>query len=463
MSLSLDPASFRDPSGFVFYREEILLRQVQRRYSSHYDHLMSSGLYGALAEAGMLIPHTEDPLRYAVTEDAYRILRPERIPFVSYPYEWSFSQLQDAALATLQIQQEALKAGMTLKDASAYNIQFKSSRPVLIDTLSFEIYEEGQPWTAYSQFCRHFLAPLALMSKVDIRLSLLLRANIEGIPLDLASRLLSRSTWLNPGLLTHIHLHGAAQKRYEGDASEKTRSAGGVSRMAMRGILDSLETAVKRLAWNPAGTTWADYYEHTNYSDRAMGAKKSSVSELLDRVTPRPGLVWDLGANTGVFSRLASEQGAFTVAWDIDPAAVEKNYRECRDSKDTMLLPLVGDLTNPSPDLGWALRERRSVSARGPADVVMALALVHHLAIGNNVPLTMVAEFFATICKWAIVEFVPKSDSQVKRLLATREDIFDGYTLEGFEAAFYPLFEVVQSTPVADSDRVLYLMRARVN
>jgi len=460
MSISVEPASFRDPSGFVFYKENILFRQVRKRYSSHYDRLMSCGLYETVLAAGLLVAHTEEPLRNAVTEDAYRILRPDRIPFISYPYEWCFSQLRDAALATLRIQKEALNAGMSLKDASAYNIQFKSGRPVLIDTLSFECYEEGLPWTAYRQFCQHFLAPLALMSRTDIRLGLMLRTHIDGIPLDLASRLLPRATWLNPGLLAHIHLHGAAQKRYEGSQVRNPRTQGGVSRTAMLGILDSLESTVGKLSWTPAGTTWAEYYANTNYTDKAMEGKTKLVAGMMEQIAPKPQLVWDLGANTGVFSRLASSRGATTVAWDMDPAAVEKDYRECREKAEPLLLPLVGDLTNPSPDLGWALKERRSLTSRGPADLVLALALVHHLAIGNNVPLARVAAFFAATGRWAIVEFVPKSDSQVQRLLASREDIFDGYTQPEFEAEFGRLFTIVQTAPVPDSERVMYLLRA---
>jgi len=461
MSLSVDPGSFRDPSGFIYYREETLLRQVQGSYQAEYDLLIGSGLYRKLVDAGLMISHEEESLSIGLTADAYRVLRPERVPFISYPYEWCFSQLKDAALATLQIQKEALQSGMSLKDASAYNIQFRAGKPTLIDTLSFEKYEEGKPWIAYKQFCQHFLAPLVLMSRVDVRLQQLLRIHLDGIPLDLASSLLPRATWLQPGLLTHIHLHGAAQKKYEGEAVRRSSGQGQVSRTGLLGLIDSLEGTVRSQTWKPAGTTWAEYYSATNYSNEAMGGKRRLVAELLDAVTPAPKTVWDLGANTGLFSRVASTRGIETLSMDIDPAAVEKNYLECRDSKETHLLPLLGDLTNPSPDLGWALTERRSLNARGPADLLMALALVHHLAIGNNVPLTQVARYFRSLGAWLIIEFVPKSDSQVQRLLASREDIYTDYTVSGFEAAFQPYFEVVRSVPVPDSERTLSLLRGR--
>ncbi len=227
MSESVDPGSFRDPNGFIFYRGQTLFRQVQRLYQPHYDQLMQSGLYEALVNAGLLIPHVEEHVDIALKTGAYRVLRPEPLPFISYPYEWCFSQLRDAALATLQIQMEALRFGMSLKDASAYNIQFRNGKPLLIDTLSFEKYEAGKPWVAYRQFCQHFLAPLALMSYTDIRLGQLLRVHLDGIPLDLTSRLLPCNTKLRMGLLTHIHLHGAAQKRYADQAGASCRGRRG--------------------------------------------------------------------------------------------------------------------------------------------------------------------------------------------------------------------------------------------
>ena len=451
------PSSFRDPSGFLFRYEGKLYRQINKVYADDYRLLNESGLYDRLVEKGLLIPHTEAHEELAQTNQAHCIIQPELVPFISYPYEWSFSQLKDAALATLRIQKIALKKGMTLKDASAYNIQFHQGKPVLIDTLSFTAYEEGQPWVAYRQFCQHFLAPLALMALRDVRLSSLLRTGIDGVPLDLAASLLPMRTKLNPGLLMHLHAHSASQKKHE----DERKSAKGtkVSKQSLLGIIDSLRGAVRKLEWKPEGTEWGAYYSDTNYSDESLALKRELVKKLLSKTDARSA--WDLGANNGFFSRVASEQEIPTLAFDIDPVAVEMNWREVKEKNEQHILPLLMDLTNPSPDLGWDHAERTSFLGRGPADVVFALALIHHLSISNNVPLPLLASFFAKAGQWLIIEFVPKSDSQVKRLLATREDVFPDYTKEGFEAAFGEVFEVVEAKAIEGSQRTLYLLKRK--
>jgi hypothetical protein len=449
--------SFRDPSGFVFCRDGQLYRQINTTYRADYQQLVDSGLYQALVDAERLIPHQEVEIESAEPELAHKVIKPEPIPFVSYPYEWSFGQLKDAALLTLQIQKAALERNLSLKDCSAYNVQFRGCRPVLIDTLSFECYREGAPWVAYRQFCQHFLAPLALMSHRDVRLSQLLRVYVDGVPLDLTSRLLPRRTRLDFGLLSHIHLHASSQKRFAGKPVDV--SGRRVSRMAFLGLVDSLERAVQRLDWQPQGTEWVTYVRDTNYSPEALQHKADLLARFLDRTNAR--LVWDLGANTGKFSRIAANRGMLTVSADLDPACVEINYRLAVEEGQPHLLPLMLDITNPSPGVGWANEERASLLARGPADAVMALALIHHLAIGNNLPLDRIARFFAGICTWLIIEFVPKNDSQVQRLLQSREDIFAGYTQQAFEEVFGALFAIHASSPIGDSERTLYLMVRR--
>jgi ribosomal protein L11 methylase PrmA len=290
-----------------------------------------------------------------------------------------------------------------------------------------------------------------------VRLNQLMRVYIDGIPLDLASRLLPKRTRLNFGLLSHIHLHAASQKRYADKTIDKTSISRRMNRTAFSGLIDSLETSVRGLKWEIAKTEWGDYYDAThNYTAEGLEHKKMLVDDYLGHINAQTA--WDLGANVGLFSRLASARGIQTLAFDIDPTAVELNYRTCKSEGNEALLPLLLDLTNPSPALGWNNQERMALHERGPADVILALALIHHLAISNNVPLSMLARYLRTLGPWLIIEFVPKSDPQVQRLLATREDIFPNYTQAGFERAFEPNYSIRKSTTIKGTERVMYLM-----
>jgi len=452
------PGSFRDPSGFLFYRDGVIYRQIDIIYKENYEHLLSSGLYDNLLKAGLIVPHDEVDIEDIKTDKAYKVIRPNPIRFVSYPYEWCFSQLKDAALTTLEIQKKALAFGMSLKDSSAYNIQFKDGRPLFIDTLSFEKYKEGTPWVAYRQFCQHFLAPLALMSCTDIRLNQLLRIYTDGVPLDLSSALLPMRTYFSFPILIHIHIHSKYQRHFS-DKFADNRKKGRMGRMALLGLIDGLESAVKKLTWRPRATEWLDYYGLTNYSPKAFDQKKDLVSKFLDTINPK--MIWDLGANIGSFSRIAASKGIEVISFDIDPACVEKNYLQCLEDSQIKILPLLLDLTNPSAGIGWENQERMSIFERGPVDAVLALALIHHLAISNNLPFKKIANFFSKVCNSLIIEFAPKEDSQVQKLLSVRKDIFPNYTREAFECAFKEYFSIEQSRGLEDTKRLLYLMRKK--
>jgi ribosomal protein L11 methylase PrmA len=454
-NLQINPGSFRDPDGFLFHCNGSIFRQINQSYQANYEHLMDSGLYQSLVTDGLLISHEEASCNAPKPDIAYKIIKPVQIPFISYPYEWCFSQLKSAALTTLKIQKKALQFAMSLKDCSAYNLQFINSRALFIDTLSFEKYREGTPWVAYKQFCQHFLAPLALMCHKEIRLSQLLRIYLDGIPLDLASSLLPLRTRFDFYLLTHIHLHAKSQKHFA-DKQIKPQTNHKMTRLAFLSLIDNLESAVQKLKWRPQGTEWADYYQDTNYTVNGFEHKKRVVAELITKTAPRQ--VWDLGANRGIFSRLASYKGIQTISFDLDPAAVEKNYRETVSRNEDHLLPLLLDLTNPSPGIGWNNQERASFMERGPVDTCLALALIHHLAIANNLPFPKIAQFFGKICKTLIIEFIPKLDSQVQRLLASREDIFTDYNQANFENQFGKLFLIKETVRIIDSKRTLYLM-----
>jgi len=456
MSLERLPSSFRDPSGFLFRHQGALHRFVASSYAPHYDTLMRGGLYQELTAAELLLPHEETSLEDADTRGAHRTIIPEPLPFVSYPYEWCFSELKAAALCTLEIQMRALARGMILKDASAYNIQFRRGRPVLIDTLSFEVYREGAPWIAYRQFCEHFLAPLLLMARVHPDAGRLLREYLEGVPLEIAARLLGGGALLSPAALIHVWLHARSIRRHA-DTTTASRGALRMSRGGLTALIDSLASAVRGLDWRPAGTPWADYERTHGYRGETLEAKRALVRDRIS--ASRPATVWDLGANTGDLSRVAASTGAAVIAWDADPAAVELNYRRVVSEQEPGVLPLVMDLTNPSPALGWNHGERMSLAERGPADALLALALVHHLAIGHNLPFELIAEGFARLGKLLIVEYVPKDDPQAQRLLRSREDVFTCYSRQAFEEAFGRHFRVTASDRLPGSGRVLYVMQ----
>jgi hypothetical protein len=453
-----EPGSYRDPSGFIFRRDGVLYRQINTRFADDWTAFQTSGLATDLISQQLLIPHEPASLELAVGPDALAVIEPEPIGFVSYPYEWAFSQLKDAALLTLEAQELADSHGMTLRDASAFNIQFRRGRPILIDSLSFERQKTGEPWKPYRQFCEHFLAPLALMAYRDGRLGLLLRDFIDGVPLDLAAELLPRRTRWSPGLAAHVHLHARAQRRHA-MADSAAPSSVTMSDNRRRALLDHLKRTIEGLRLTAAGTQWAEYAEQTSYSNAGTAAKEATVELMLAAIDGRHA--WDIGANTGRYSASAAKAGYEVVALDGDWAAVERHYLSLRKDPDERILPLLGDIADPSPGIGWANAERAPLLERADADVVMALALVHHLAIGRNVPLPMLGDLLARIAPNLIIEWVPKEDPMVQRLLAAREDVFSSYSLDRFRAAFASNFDVLEEAPISDSQRILFRMRAR--
>jgi len=448
-------SSFRDPSGFLFTFEGSLYRQINKSYQNEFDKMIDSGLYQKLVEKELLIPHEEVNVESSQPEKCYKTIKPKLIDFISYPYEWSFNQLKDAALTTLEIQKIAMDYGLTLKDSSAYNVQFLNGKPIFIDTLSFEIYQEGQFWKPYRQFCQHFLSPLALMNHKDIRLNQLLKIYIDGIPLDLTSKLLPAKTKTMFSLLAHIHTHSKKQKDYEGKQVDVKKRK--LSKNSFVGVIESLHSAIKKQNISLEKTEWGNYYSDTNYSEVAMNDKKTMILNLVEKIKPKN--VWDIGGNVGIFSRISSDKEISTVCFDIDPVAIEKNYLECKEKNEKYLLPLLMDLTNPSPDIGWQNMERDSFLTRGPADLVFALALVHHLAISNNVPFELISEFFSRNCRDLIIEFVPKIDTQVKRLLSSREDVFLEYDQKHFEKEFERSFIIIERKEIKGSKRIIYHMQ----
>ncbi len=448
------PASFRDSAGFVFQQDGMIYRYIQPAYEVHYTHFLHSGLYEELVKKGKIVAHRE-----IVEKDTFgftqgRLLLPEQIPFISYPYEWSFDMWKDAALLTLQLAVASLQKGMMLKDATPFNIQFYKGKPVFIDTLSFENYTEGKPWVAYHQFSESFLAPLLLMHYCHPDTNKLFTVYPNGIPMDvLISLLPKRSKW-NLNTLLHVHL----QAKISGKQKQRTTAENNFSKQKMEVLLKGLESYVQKLSRKKVKTTWDDYYTGTILGNEYLGAKTALVASFIKTIDHQT--VIDLGANDGHFSLLFGADKV-VIAADADSNCINDLYIKIKREGRSNILPLVNNLTTPSPAIGWNNRERESITGRLKADLVLALALVHHLAIANNVPLPLIADWLEQMGNYLIIEFVPKNDEKVKLLLQNRKDIFDDYSLEHFKLIFSDRYQFLKEEKVGKTDRVLFLMKRK--
>ncbi len=450
-----DQGSFRDNKGFVFYHQGNVLRAVNKSYESEWQALAQSELFRKLREKKRIPAFTILKDTFGLGPEIASTVQVQKIPFISWPSEWTFDQLRDAALLTLNVYRTALKEGYTLRDASAYNIQFNGCVPQFIDLFSFAKLSEGQPWEAYGQFCRHFLAPLALMHYKVPGISNLIQGNIDGVPLALASQLLPAKSKLSLALYTHIHLHAKYESKHSGN-TQVERGKLKISLQRLKAVADHLYDTVKGFEATTSDTNWSDYYQNNSYSSEGEVFKRAFCEKVVSKY---PGnLCVDLGANAGEYSRIAAAHFQQVVACDMDSTVVTAIYRR----KTENILPLVIHLENPTPSFGWQNTERSSFLNRiAVADTTLALALVHHLCIGNNVPVKKLADFFGKTCNNLIIEFVPKSDVQVARLLVTREDIFMDYTLENFTSEFQRWFNIEVAEKVPGSDRVLFYMQKR--
>ena len=452
-------ASFRDPKGFLFVRNGEVFRQINQAGMEDYQHLMGSGLYSQLRDKDLIVPHKEVDSRPYLANLCYKVIKPFQLPFISYPYEWCFSQFKNAALCTLQIQRAAINHSMSLVDASAFNVQFVKNRAIFIDTLSFELSSKQKPWLAYRQFCEHFLAPLALMSHCSLSAAKFFQVDLDGIPLKTASKMLPLSARLNWGLISHLFLHAKTQKKYEYTEHNKKEKIQELS-LSKKGqiwLLDSLERTVRELRCPKEKSLWADYDANQGYEDLLKQEKENFVREESLRI--KASKILDLGANRGHYSRIASNGTSFTIASDLDSLAVEKNYQQAVQENTGNIFPIVYDLCNPSPSLGWANQERLRLDQRFSPDLILALALIHHLSISKNIPFDYLAQLLSALGKHLIIEFVDREDPQVKRLLVHRKDKVIAYQKENFETAFKHYFSIEKQHKIGNSARYLYSMK----
>jgi len=450
------PASFKDPAGFIFESDGNLYRQVNISYKKEYDAFMSSGLYKLFTVQGSLVPHTEITENLTQTSEWYTTLKLERLPFISYPYEWSFDQLKDAALLTLSIAKKSIEKGMILKDATPFNIQFKDGKPIFIDTLSWELYDDKQPWVAYRQFCECFLYPLYLEHYLKADFIPLLSHYINGIPGDITAKLLPWKSRWNLGVRLHVLLQQNVKKQASTSAPRKIE----FSKTKMLNLLQHLESIIQSLQSGYTTTsTWSDYYDHTILGKEYLEAKEKLIQKIVSPLNFNT--VLDLGANDGYFSKLLAAKGKQVIAADFDSQCINNLYNVIKKEKAKNIYPVVLDLSNPSASIGFNNSERSSFFERANPDLVLALALVHHLAISKNIPLTKQAFFFASIAPQLIIEFVPNTDDKAKEMLKGRESTFLDYNETIFEKSFSEYYSIENKEQVPGTMRVLYYMKRK--
>jgi hypothetical protein len=460
--VEFEPGSFRDRTGRVFYAGDAVYRALTPRGLAEWEALAASRFLPRLLAAGDVVATDRAAPPPDLDGSWAGLLRHERVPFVSYPYEWCFGMLQAAALLQLELLEAALGEGFSLKDATPFNVQWRGCRPVFIDLLSFYRLQPGEPWVGYRQFCEQFLYPLLLAAYRGVAFQPWLRGRLEGIPPHEADRLLGGFTRFRRGVFTHVYLHARSEARYDRATTRNVKrelAAAGFHRQLILANVRRLTRLVRGLESPWRGSLWASYGDDPGYAAEDREEKERFVGAAARDI--RPALVWDLGANTGVYSRLAAEDAGYVVALERDLPAVERLYEEGRAAGRGNVLPLVFDVADPTPALGWRGVERKTLADRGRADLVLCLALIHHLVLGANLRLAHVLDWLGGLGGELVIEFVGREDPMVQRLLRHKDETYEDYRLEVFEKELGERFEVLGRRELRGGQRVLYRARPR--
>ena len=452
----LEPGSFRDPESRVFYAGDEVYRALSADGLSDFEALRATGLMDDERVVGTELAQDTAALRGLLVHEPAAVLRHERIPFVSYPYEWTFSMLKDAALLQLDLLLASLDHDLVLKDSTPYNVQFKGARPVFVDVGSFERMREGEPWVGYRQFCMLYLYPLLLLALKDVPFQPWLRGSIDGITPTQMRGLLSFRDRFRRGLFAHVFLHARLEARYA-DKPQQVKQE--VKRVFNKELfvanVRKMRKLVERLSWDPPEGVWTAYGERNSYTDEDAQRKDDFVREVAK--ARAWSLVWDIGTNNGRYARIAAEGAETVVALDADQGPVELLYRDLRSEGDERILTLAMNLADPSPGLGWRGLERKTLAERGKPDLVLALALIHHVAISANVPVKEFVDWLASLGTALVIEFPTREDPMVKQLLAPkREGLHPDYELGYFERTLAEAFEIQRSERLGSGTRVLY-------
>jgi ribosomal protein L11 methylase PrmA len=459
------PGSFRDPGGQVYEVDGRILRTVHEGRARDFDFVTSTGLLEHLATERLLLPFElvpVDSLNISNPTPRY-VLETPKLPCISFPYEWSFSALKAAALLHLTIQLRALEVGVTLADASAYNIQFQGAQPVFIDHLSFRRYRPGELLAGHRQFCEQFVNPLLLRALLGIPHNAWYRGTQEGIPTGDLRKLLKWRHYRIWPVVTHVLLQDLFQRTASQAPSrlqEPSFKAGTFPVSSFQHMLETLLRWLTTLSPPKKDTSvWKNYATTCRYSSQDTQCKARFIRAFVDTV--HPALLWDIGCNTGFYAETALEGGAgYVVGFDFDHGALEASFLRAREQRLPFQV-LFMDAANPSPSQGWNGQERESLQARASADAVLALALVHHLTIARNIPLEQVVTWLVGLAPRGVIEFVPKHDPMVQELLRLREDIFPEYTREQFLTLLREKADIIKMEPVLTSDRLLVWFQRR--
>lgn len=456
-----DGGSFRDPAGHVYLTDGRVLRSVSEWGAENYEYVRDTGLLAELVAQNRVIGTTEvAPETLGAVDSCEYVLEHSPLSFVSYPYEWCFSALRSAALLQLDLMMAALARDVMLSDASAYNIQFRGAEPVFIDVLSFRPYRDGEYWGAHQQFCNQFLNPLLLTALGRLGFNAWYRGNLEGIRSEDLNRLLPWFRKLSWRVMTHVTLpvklqSGSRKKtenRVEATASRR------LPRASLVHLISSLRTWIAALS-PPSGkaTAWAAYETDNSYNAAATGLKLEFTRRFASTV--KPSILWDIGCNTGFYADAALDAGAGeAIGFDTDLGAVETAFGRAEKSR-ARFLPLVLDAADPSPGQGWRGRERKSLQERANADALIAYAIVHHLSVGRNIPLTDAVAWLIGLAPQGVIEFVEKDDPMMRHMLKLRDDIFDDYNRDAFMAAIRSRADIVEIFEIIEKRRVLVWYR----
>ena len=466
--IALEPGSFRDRTARVFYHEGKIFRGLNETALEEWHALSATNFYRKMSATGAIVPTQQRDLTSlpaeargakagAFSEHQWAgVLEHEKLPFVSYPYEWSFEMLRDAALLQLDLVLAGLEEGIGLKDASAYNLQWKGASPVFVDVASFYKRADGEPWVGYRQFCQMFLYPLLVQAYRDVPFQPWMRGSIDGMDAEVCLNLLSARDYARAGVLAHVYLQAKAQKAYNAttrDVRSDLRKAGFDKRI-IRANAQRLRGLVAGLQWKPKQTTWSDYLKCGHYEASDAEQKRVFVRDVAE--SRDWTLAWDIGCNVGVFSRIVAERAKYVVAMDADYLAIDKLYQALKSERAANILPLIVNVTDPSPNLGWRNMERKRIDERGRPDLVLALALIHHVVIGGNIPMAEFVEWLRGLGGDLVIEFVTRKDPMVVTLLRNKEDHYADYTEEVFEKELAARFRIAKRQPLGSGTRIMY-------